>query len=576
MAAGASGALSRDIRTLFDDGTAVGLTDRHLLDRFADRRDPATEAAFEVLVRRHGPMVLRVCRNALPDPNDALDAFQATFLVLVRRCASLRGLDSLGGWLCGVACRVAARARVETARRRNVEARAAARVREAVEPAEAEEIVRDDLAPFVQEEVRRLPEKYRAVVVLCYWKGLTQEQAASQLGIPLGTVRSRMARARDLLRRRFARRGVEYLAIGMESIRRLPPIPPELVQSTVQAAVRIAGGQVMKQVVSDVVVSLVHWMLGRTAMIKFGGIAAGVILVGLTGYGAGLAAQRIGDAPANPHARAGDLRSGAGAGTSGDERPAENQPDQAAAREKAERKAAPPIPVSAKVDIAARIIKLIPNGTRVKKGDVVCELDSAALRNWLVNQRIAVKAAEATYRNANLAREVAEIAVTEYREGVFKGELQDAEGNIEIAKAEFLLADAEFSAAKKEDVSLKIKRAELAVLRARIALEKAQTRKDLLVKYTYYRRVRELESGVKRAHSDELVKQATFELERNKEANLERQIAISTISAPIDGVVQLRTQRTPDGFPIREGITVREGQVLLSIEPVDHPGATKD
>src|SRR6516225_2544619 len=106
MAGGSSAALSRDIQTLFEDGTAVGLTDRQLLDRFAGRRDPAAEAAFEALVRRHGPMVLRVCRNILPDPNDAQDAFQATFLVLVRRCGALRGLDSLGGWLYGVACRV--------------------------------------------------------------------------------------------------------------------------------------------------------------------------------------------------------------------------------------------------------------------------------------------------------------------------------------------------------------------------------------------------------------------------------------------------------------------------------------
>ncbi len=107
--AGGSSALSRDIQALFGSGTAVGLSDRQLLDRFAGRGDPAAEAAFEALVRRHGPMVLRVCQNALIDPNDAQDAFQATFLVLVRRVGAVRGLDSLGGWLYGVACRVAAR-----------------------------------------------------------------------------------------------------------------------------------------------------------------------------------------------------------------------------------------------------------------------------------------------------------------------------------------------------------------------------------------------------------------------------------------------------------------------------------
>jgi DNA-directed RNA polymerase specialized sigma24 family protein len=139
-----------------------------LLDRFGDRRDPAAEAAFEALGRRHGPMVLRVCRNVLPDPNDAQDAFHATFLVLLRRSGAVRGLDSLGGWLYGVARRVAARARVAAARRRAVEGRAALRLIEAVEPAGADEVGRGELGPIVQGKVRRLPENYRAVVVLCY------------------------------------------------------------------------------------------------------------------------------------------------------------------------------------------------------------------------------------------------------------------------------------------------------------------------------------------------------------------------------------------------------------------------
>ena len=110
MAGGPSVAVLRDIQSLFDTGTLNGLSDRQLLERFAGRRDASSEAAFEVLVLRHGPMVLRVCRNVLGDSTDAEDAFQATFLVLVRRCGSIRRLESLGSWLYGVACRVAARA----------------------------------------------------------------------------------------------------------------------------------------------------------------------------------------------------------------------------------------------------------------------------------------------------------------------------------------------------------------------------------------------------------------------------------------------------------------------------------
>ena len=191
-------AIMRDIQTLFEVGTASGLTDRQLLERFANRRDVACDTAFEVLVLRHGPMVLRVCRNLLRDEADVADAFQATFLVLVRRRETIGRVESVGGWLYGVACRVAARSRVDAARCAKVEQRAALRVVEAVESADDQQLV-EDFGPVVQEEVRRLPQKYRAVVVLCYWQSLTHEQAATQLGCPLGTVRSRLARAAQAL-----------------------------------------------------------------------------------------------------------------------------------------------------------------------------------------------------------------------------------------------------------------------------------------------------------------------------------------------------------------------------------------
>src|ERR1019366_1202294 len=133
MAGRPSLAILRNIQTLFDVGTAGGLSDRQLLERFSSRRDASSDAAFEVLVLRHGPTVLRVCRNMLHDEADAADAFQATFLVLVRKQGSIRKLESVGGWLYGVACRVAARARVDAARRRRAEERASLRVVEATD-----------------------------------------------------------------------------------------------------------------------------------------------------------------------------------------------------------------------------------------------------------------------------------------------------------------------------------------------------------------------------------------------------------------------------------------------------------
>src|SRR5262249_33878057 len=149
------------------------------------------ELAFAELVERHGPMVLRVCRGVLVDRHDAQDAFQATFLVLACRARSIRGRDSLGPWLHGVAHRVASKARVQAAQRRARELRAA----ESKRTSEPESGPRD-LWPVLSEELARLPEKYRAPVVLCYLENLTHDEAAERLRWPVGTVRGRLARAR--------------------------------------------------------------------------------------------------------------------------------------------------------------------------------------------------------------------------------------------------------------------------------------------------------------------------------------------------------------------------------------------
>src|SRR4051812_8884536 len=172
---------------LFRFGTASGLSDGQLLDRFASRHDEAAEAAFAALVERHGPMVLTVCRRALNDPHDAEDAFQATFLILMRKAGSAPSRESLAAWLYGVARRVSAHARAAAARRRVVERAAALRCG-AVDPTPPDEPDRD-----LWDEVDRLPAAQRAAVVHCYLEGLTHEQAAQRLGWPVGTVRSRLA-----------------------------------------------------------------------------------------------------------------------------------------------------------------------------------------------------------------------------------------------------------------------------------------------------------------------------------------------------------------------------------------------
>src|SRR4051795_13273101 len=156
----------RQLHRLFQRGSLGGMSEWQLLDCYATRRD---DSAFEALVARHGPMVLGVCRRVLDDPHAVEDAFQATFLVLVRKAGSLGPRDAIGHWLYGVACRVALRARSESARRRSSE----------VPMGRVEGLARvnepgiDEIAPILDEEIARLPSKYRAPVVLCYLEDLT-------------------------------------------------------------------------------------------------------------------------------------------------------------------------------------------------------------------------------------------------------------------------------------------------------------------------------------------------------------------------------------------------------------------
>src|SRR5262249_5482678 len=163
-------------------------TDAQLLDSFVQQRD---ETAFAALVRRHGPMVWRVCRRILADGPDAQDAFQATFLLLVRKAASIPPADQLWGWLHRVACRAAMKARA--GRRRRPEQPMANGAATAVDEPAADLVWRE-LRPVLDEELGYLPEKYRAPMVLCYLEGKTNREAAQQLGWPRWTLATRLSR----------------------------------------------------------------------------------------------------------------------------------------------------------------------------------------------------------------------------------------------------------------------------------------------------------------------------------------------------------------------------------------------
>src|SRR6516165_8078426 len=177
------------------------LTDGQLLGRYVTTRDAA---AFETLVRRHGPMVLGVCRRLLPNLHDAEDAFQATFLVLVRKARTITPRDAVGSWLYGVAYRAAQKVRVAAARRRSKEVPMA----QVPEPTTVAEGLWHDMLPLLDHELALLPAKYRLPIVLCDLEGKTRKEAARQLGWPEGTVAGRLAGARKLLAEALARRGV--------------------------------------------------------------------------------------------------------------------------------------------------------------------------------------------------------------------------------------------------------------------------------------------------------------------------------------------------------------------------------
>jgi RNA polymerase sigma factor (sigma-70 family) len=260
MAAGQIRDVLRHLRTLgFQQG--AGYTDGQLLEFFLVRRE---EAAFEALVRRHGPMVLGVCHRILRDPHDAEDAFQATFVVLVRKAASFIRRETVGNWLYGVAYHTALKARAAAAKRRAKERRGGQMRKHEALPEE----VWDELQPLLDQELHRLPDKYRTPVILCDLEGKTRREAARQLGWPEGTLSCRLARARILLAKRLTRYGFGLsgglLGMALSQNGAAASLPPPLVNATVQAAGSAAfrlGGTLAGELISARVANLSEGVL---------------------------------------------------------------------------------------------------------------------------------------------------------------------------------------------------------------------------------------------------------------------------------------------------------------------------
>jgi RNA polymerase sigma factor (sigma-70 family) len=253
-----------------------GLTDGQLLGRFIATRD---ETSFAALVRRHGPMVLGVCCRVLHDFHDAEDAFQATFLVLARRAASVAKRESVGCWLYGTAYRTAMEARTMSARRRARERPVQDMPHPAVIPAEAQ-----DWRPLLDRELSLLPEKYRSAIVLCDLEGRTRRDAARLLKIPEGTLSSRLASGRQMLAKRLARCGVALsggaLAVAL-SQRASAAVTAGLVNLTAKAAALVAAGQVAA--VSTTALLLMKGVMKAMLVKKLRLVVGAVLVVGTLG-----------------------------------------------------------------------------------------------------------------------------------------------------------------------------------------------------------------------------------------------------------------------------------------------------
>ncbi|OAI46643.1 hypothetical protein AYO44_11040 [Planctomycetaceae bacterium SCGC AG-212-F19] len=272
----------RRLRHIMGDEGAPDETDGQLLQRFISHHD---ESAFRVLLDRYGPMVMGVCRRALTDPHDADDAFQATFLVLVRKAASIQGQELVGNWLYGVAFRVARRARSTLARR----GLQRAEVPDMAIPGLQSETDSQEVRLLLDEELQRLPRKYRVPMVLCYLEGQTNEATARYLRCPAGTLKTRLAKGRELLRARLERRGLALSAgalgalLAPEAVR--AGVAPALADATLHAAALYTAGTGAG--VSAPVASLMEGALREMFVAKLETIAGVLLLLSVIGAGAG-------------------------------------------------------------------------------------------------------------------------------------------------------------------------------------------------------------------------------------------------------------------------------------------------
>jgi RNA polymerase sigma factor (sigma-70 family) len=384
------------------------LTDTDLLERWIRNRD---EAAFETLVWRHGPTVLGLCRRLVRREQDAEDAFQATFLTLARKAASIRNGEAVAGWLHRVACRVALQLRAALGLTLSLVADVPCSSETTPDP--ADDAAQRELQAVLTEEVGRLPSHFRAVVVLCHLEGRTNEETAQELGLPVGTVNSRLVRARERLRARLIRRGVALPAGGLAVALTGAPasVSAALVSSTVRAALPFAAGQAAAAGLSPAVVALTEGVLKAMWLSKLEAVVAvALVVVFLTGGGGALSYRLLAQGERPGEGTESDVRAGEEIPVvrlSRPERDKEKPPAETAAPEKATGGPATKPggleavlnpgerAVAIRVDTDALVGGFVTPGSRV---DVICTTRGAETTSKIILQNMRVLAVDVMSR----------------------------------------------------------------------------------------------------------------------------------------------------------------------------------
>ncbi len=521
--------LARYLRQITASQPGDGLTDAELVERYVRYRD---EAAFELLLWRHGTLVLNVCRRLLPRQEDAEDAFQATFLTFVRKAHAITRRGSVASWLYKVASRVALEARTrrqKIARRENGGAETLA-VQPSVDPAWAE------LRPILDEELSRLPERLRRPFILCYLEGKTNEEAAREIGCPAGTVFSRLSRGREMLRDRLVRRGVALSAAALTE-RAAEAIPAAtLVKTTLRAALLFAdGGSISTQATA-----LAEGVLRTMFVTKIKMAALIVFVLGLLAAGGVLTRDALNAAP-QPEAR--------------NEKPAE------IARKSDDKKTSVRVVqpkrgglerigvsnghvrASAQQQVYAAIpgylkVQPVDLGSIVKKGDVLAEIGAPLVELEVLQAKATVEFARGQLQEAKASVETAEAELKAALDRIkyCEASVKSAQAYLKFRKLQAqryqdLLSSKSIDARLMDEQENRSEAAQEAVNAAQMALASAQS--DVTVK----------RSRVARAKAALMTPEAKLIMARLDLEKAKIRLGFTRIVASFDGVV---TQRSFD------------------------------